>query len=100
MHSQYPPVLRLETHLEDQNTTIFKDNELIKDIKEKQKNTKRTAWFKLNSEDPNARNILYHDIPKYYVWKSTQRIWQRRKHDKVSDMIGRLHFINPNNLER
>ena len=29
MHSQDPPVIRLETHLEDKNTIVFKDQETI-----------------------------------------------------------------------
>ena len=32
MHAQDPPVIRLETHLEDQNTIVFKDNQKLSPI--------------------------------------------------------------------
>ena len=62
MNSHDPSVMRLDTHLEDQNFVIFQDDEKISDVIERQKMTKLTAWFKLNSEDPDANKHLYHDI--------------------------------------
>ena len=63
------------------------------------RDTKLTAWFKLNILDPDARDIKYLDIAKYYVWKSEPRKWIRRKR-KISDTISRMHMIHPNELER
>ena len=100
MHAQDPPVIRLETHLEDQNTIVFKDEQNIADVKNKNKLTKFSAWFELNKIDEQARKILYHDIPKFYVWKSIEKKWQKRKQNKTSNMIGRMFFINPKDTER
>ena len=100
MHAQDPPVIRLETHLEDKNTIIFKDSQKLAEIKNKNQMTKLTAYFFLNIVDENARNYLYHEIPKHYIWKSTERKWQRRKYGKTSNMLGRMYFINPNEMER
>ena len=100
MHFQTPPVLRLDLHLENKDTILFSDAEKVADIKNKQKLSKFTAWFKLNQEDIDARLHLYHDIPKYYVWKSTERVWQKRKRVSETKMIGRMHFISPNDMER
>ena len=76
MHDQSPSVIRLDTHLEGQNMIVFHDENKISEIKDIEKLTKLTAWFKLNSEDKDANQHLYHDIPKYYVWKSDKRIRQ------------------------
>jgi hypothetical protein len=101
MHSQDPSVIRLDTHLDGENTIVFKDDDLVKDINaKKQKNTKLTAWFELNKTDINARQYLYHDIPKYYVWKVASCLWSRRKHNKISRIIGRMYFISPSDTER
>ncbi|KAG8233181.1 hypothetical protein J437_LFUL008944 [Ladona fulva] len=35
------------------------------------------AVFAIN--DPFARTLLYADIPSYYTWNATRRIFQRRK---------------------
>ena len=99
MRSQDPPVMRLDTHLEDQNSIIYNDNDKMSNFQTKQRNTKLTAWFELKKTDISAKDILYHDIPKYYVWKPHLRIWSRRKHSKVTNMIGRMYFINPSNIE-
>ena len=62
--------------------------------------TKLTAYYYLNSVDEEARQYLYHEIPKYYIWKSAERKWQKRKYGKTSNMLDRMYFINPNEVER
>ena len=32
------------------------------------KDTTLIAWFALNHNDPDARDIKYHEIPEHYVW--------------------------------
>ena len=71
----------------------------MSNVQTRQRNTELTAWFELNKTDLSAKDILYHDLPKYYVWKPHLRIWSRRKHSKVTNMIGRMYFINPSNIE-
>ena len=100
MNAQDPPVIRLEMHLEDEQNIIFEEKELLGNVQSKFKNTKLTAWFKLNEDDEEARQHLYHNIPKYYIWKSQARIWQKRKFNKVSKMLGRMYFISPRETER
>ena len=100
MHEQGPSVIRLDTHLENQNTIVFKDDDKMGQIKNKVKLTKLTAWFELNKIDPDANQYLYHDIPRYYVWKNEKSMWHKRKYNKISDMIGRMYFISPSDTER
>jgi len=100
MHNQDPSVIRLDTHLENENTIIFKDEDKIGNLKNKNSDSKLTAWFKLNVTEPEANIHLYHDIPKYYVWKNDKKVWQKRKNDRISKMIGRMYFIAPSDTER
>ena len=79
---------------------MFKDQETISEIKNKHKLTKLTAFFLLNTIDLEARKYHYHEIPKYYVWKTKEREWKKRKSNKTSNMLGRMYFINPNEIER
>ena len=53
----------------------------------------------MNQQESEARDIKYLDIPKSYVWKSKERIWQKRK-KAVSRTISRLHLIQPSDVER
>ena len=101
MHDKSPSVMRLDMHNENQNTVVFKDNEKVDKIKQRStKLTKLTAWFQLNQTDEFANKLLYHDIPKHYVWKADKCIWSRRKFEKTSDMIGRLYYISPSEIEK
>ena len=79
MHQQSPSVMRLDTHLENDQTFVFNDDEKVKDVKNKNKNTKLTAFFLLNSTDDDAKKLLYHDIPKYYVWKYDKKNLAKKK---------------------
>ena len=100
MNQQFPPVIRLELHLEDQETIIFDDSDQIIDLQGKVKQTKLKAWFELNKFDKDARKHLYQDIPKYYCWIDSQRKWSKRKYGKVSQMIGRIYFVSPSDFEK
>ena len=53
MHAQDPPVIHLETHHEDQNTVVFKDNHKKANIKNK---NKLTAYFYLKTVINNFLN--------------------------------------------
>ncbi len=100
MHGQYPNVVLMDIHLEDQNTVTFDDKQSIADILEKgSRDTKLTAWFKLNQIDKDAHKIKYLDLAKYYVWKSQPRQWTKRKGNPVHS-ISRMHMINPSDIER
>ena len=42
-----------------------------------QKDSKLTAWFKLNSSDPYATQFLYPEIPVHYKWSDNK--WKKRE---------------------
>lgn len=58
-------------------------------------------FFKLNLRDENARQYYYQDIPKHYTYKKNKEdgtySWEKRQ--KHFNTIGRMHFINPSQIE-
>ncbi|XP_032457833.1 uncharacterized protein LOC100679775 isoform X5 [Nasonia vitripennis] len=57
-------------------------------------NTTLTAWFKLNANDPQARQYLYVDIPYFYVFNEKTKKWTPRKR-VWKPIISRMYFVNP-----
>ena len=51
----------------------------------------------MNLTDPEARNYLYPEFPRYYVWNKTRKQWTKRK---FSNVIGRVYAVNPSEGER
>eukprot|EP00122_Pirum_gemmata_P013091 Pgem_evm1s12180 len=47
----------------------------------------------MNSQDANARNFLYHEIPEHYSWEAKNKKWKKRKRN--SETIGRIAFVSP-----
>ncbi|KAG8235130.1 hypothetical protein J437_LFUL012326 [Ladona fulva] len=46
-------------------------------------NTALTAFFQLRQSDTLARKVLYDDVPSYYTWNATSRIFQRKQETSV-----------------
>jgi hypothetical protein len=49
-------------------------------------------YFKMNIEDPKARQYLYREFPKHYIWVKSGKYWKLRKQ---YFQIGRLVYANP-----
>jgi len=91
MHEEYPSVIALTVHLPNEQYVIYNENQSAENILNN-KETTLTEYFELNKNDPEARNYLYTEIPKHYIWQKKKWIKRKRK----SDMIGRMIFIPPN----
>ena len=57
--------------------------------------TTLTAFFRKNTEDPNAREVLYPDFPSKFVWKDDTKEWQTRQQGTA---LGRVPTV-PFNLK-
>ena len=55
------------------------------------------AWFKLNENDNNAHQYLYHNIPNHYTFYNKK--WSLRKRDSKK-VIGRMYLCSPSEGER
>ena len=70
MHEQSHTIYRLSIHLPDQQRVYFQAGQEAEAVeREASRRTHLTAWFELNSEDPNAREFLYNEIPLHYVFR-------------------------------
>ena len=78
-HSTFS-VDRLPIHLPDMQSVFFIPGEEDEALREAlEKDSKLTAFFDLNSNDPHARQFLYADIPLHYRWDTDTDTWKRCK---------------------
>lgn len=101
LSAMHPSVLMLQVHLENFQTVRFEDDDDLKKLmnEERLKRSMLTEFFHMNSTDEEARrlNCLYKNFPRYFVWDSSKRVWNRRKRGVV---VGRLCTVNPSEDER
>ena len=64
MHAKKPTVYRLPVHLEGQQLVYCNAGDNPEDVLERaaNKETRLTAWFKINQSNPNARNTTYQNF--------------------------------------
>lgn len=93
MHSQSHTIIRLQVHLPDQQNVYFTKDNVASVANRDPKDTTLTAWFKLNTEDSAAREILYTDIPQHYVFDNYARKWNPRQRGAQS-IIGRMYTVH------
>ena len=63
---KYPNVTKLPCHLEGEQLVTFDEEDNLDEALEKSEKTKLTEFFRLNREDPEANNLTYLDLPRYY----------------------------------
>ena len=103
-----PTVVTLDLHLEGQQEVHYQSNTSPQYLSQNPpKKTKLEAFFALCQADSFACTLLYHQVPEYYVWKTAQHSWDRRRvggtrsiqQDGTSvihgDAIGRLPMCSP-----
>ncbi|CAH2020235.1 unnamed protein product [Acanthoscelides obtectus] len=102
MHDMSHAIIKLFVHLPNMQQVYFNTNSTIPDVVERAatQHTTLTGWFALNTQDEEARQYTYVQIPYNYVWKITQtRIWvERQRH--FNRIIPRLYFVHPREGER
>ena len=95
VHFRSVPVIKLPFHLEGEQWVRFEEssanNVAVTVAMNADNNTQQTAWFELNKTDLFAREFVYADIPKHYVYKKGK--WTRRK-TGVRPVV-RLPFVFP-----
>ena len=94
MHNEFPSITRLAIHLPGEQIAYFNDNQDLNKVQNKMIATTLTAWFEKNKTDIEARNILYPDFPKHYIWNKSKKQWVKRK-NKIFDTIGRVYMAHP-----
>ncbi|XP_063781211.1 uncharacterized protein LOC134929546 [Pseudophryne corroboree] len=98
MHDRSHAVIRLPVHLPNQQTIIFEqgnENEAL--LAAQTGRTKLESWFDLNSNNPQAQQWLYSEIPQHYVY--THGNWQERQRGG-ENIVARLYTVSLKNEER
>ena len=85
-------------HLENGQIIQFKENDDPTTILNKNDKTQLTEYITLNSENDFARTLLYHDIPKYFVWNNQTKMYKLKVKPNY-DIVGRMYFVHPSNIE-
>lgn len=89
----------MPVHLPDCQPIIFQEGaEREAILRSERQCSMLTGWFQLNRTDPNARKLLYSQIPLYYTWKSNDHEWSPRRRN-APKVIARIFNINPNQEE-
>ncbi|GBP35444.1 hypothetical protein EVAR_94895_1 [Eumeta japonica] len=74
IHEREPAVQHLAVHLENGQRVYFTKDSARKIASEPPQNT-LTAFFQLCQTDPFAKTLLYVDVPIYYTWDKTRKIF-------------------------
>ncbi|XP_053213883.1 uncharacterized protein LOC128397216 [Panonychus citri] len=88
-------VVSLPVHLPNQHFITFQDTNELNAAAAATRHTKLTAWFELNNLYDDVP--IYPQVPTQFVWFDNK--WNKRVYS-VSDVIGRLHIVPPNQSER
>ena len=107
IHERYPTVVHLSVHLENGQRVYFTEDNLHERVNEPPKTT-LTAFFLLCQQDDFAKTLLYCDVPKYYTWDASRKVFKRRVQGaavrdhpglRATDALGRVYTVHPNNFE-
>ncbi|KAG7586074.1 P-loop containing nucleoside triphosphate hydrolase [Arabidopsis thaliana x Arabidopsis arenosa] len=97
------PVLKLSFHVEGKQPAYFKGKEVISDVLDRilNRDSQFMAWLTLNRNDgigkngKRARELLYAEIPAYFTWDGTNKLWNKRSRGWS---LGRINYV-PRKLE-
>lgn len=107
LHERYPTVTHLDVHLENGQRVYFNENNLIDRIANPPKTT-LTEFFELCKIDTFAKTLLYSEVPKYFTWDKSKKVFNRRKQGKIveghdgirsNDALGRVYTVHLRNFE-
>jgi hypothetical protein len=88
IHDRHPTVVHLSVHLENGQRVYF-TAENAEERAERPPNTTLTAFFQLCQQDDFARTLLYPEVPKYYTWNTSRKVFckENKEHEFQVMMI-------------
>ncbi|CAN6832085.1 unnamed protein product [Brassica oleracea] len=92
IHKRKPSVEKLIIHLEGEHNITIKSTDNLGRVIRKPgiEKTMFTEWMVLCRRSEFARTLTYVQIPEYFVWNNTTKVWSERKKGKT---IGRIVAI-------
>lgn len=100
LHKEFPSVQRLTVHLPDHQLVMFDAmaGDAAAHAAAEATTSTLLQWFALNIRDPDARTLLYKDVPQHYKWDQSHKVWQRRRY-KGCKKVARMHGVSSHNVE-
>ena len=98
MHDKSHIIIRLAVHLPLQHNVYYRNGDEQGAVDRNQRTT-LTACFKLNEEDQNAHQYLYHEIPEHYTFDQRAKKWNPRRR-QTAPIIGRMYQAQPSDPQR
>ena len=101
MHQEFPHIVHLQVHLEGQHLVSWREDNAapIQEIVDQagNKDTTLMGYFKANEKYPEARQLLYQDMPLKFTWNKSKRIWSPRKNRQFC--LGCMYYAHPSSGE-
>ncbi|CAN7053526.1 unnamed protein product [Brassica rapa subsp. trilocularis] len=99
IHKRKPSVEKLIIHLEGEHNITIKSTDNLGRVIRKPgiEKTMFTEWMVLCRRSEFARTLTYVQIPEYFVWNNTTKVWSERKKGKT---IGRIVAVHPSAGDR
>ena len=107
IHERSITVVKLAVHLENGQRVYFTRGNLQQRLQDPPRTT-LTAFFELCRQDSFAKRIIYCDVPRFYTWDHSKKIFQRRKQGEEvrkcpgvfsADALARVYTVHPSNEE-
>ena len=107
IHERHPTVVHLAVHLENGQRVYFTEDNLYERVNDPPRTT-LTAFFLLCQKDDFAKTLLYCNVPKYYTWDASGKVFKRRVQGiavvdypdvRETDALGRVYTVHHNNFE-
>jgi hypothetical protein len=107
IHDRHPTVVHLSVQLENGQRVYF-TAENAEERAAQPLNTILTAFFQLCQQDDFAKTLLYPEVPKYYTWNTSRKVFCKRKQGarvagyddiRATDALGRVYTIHQNSAE-
>uniref|UniRef100_A0A0D3BIS7 ATP-dependent DNA helicase n=1 Tax=Brassica oleracea var. oleracea TaxID=109376 RepID=A0A0D3BIS7_BRAOL len=99
IHKRKPSVEKLIIHLEGEHTITIKATDNLGRVIRKPgiEKTTFTECMVLCRRSSFARTLTYVQIPEYFVWNNSTKVWSERKKGKT---IGRIVVVHPSAGDR
>jgi hypothetical protein len=97
MHHNYPPVVRLQLHLPDQQMVLFDPEAQHILHQSNMHKTNLTEFFVACHKYPQAQALTYPQMAHHFVWNNRKKEWTLRQKGKA---VGRVYFAGPAAGER
>jgi len=107
IHERHPTVIHLAVHLENGQRVYFTQDNLHERVNDPPRTT-LIAFFLLCQKDDFAKTLLYCDVPKYYIWDASGKVFKRRVQGtavhgypniRETDALGRVYTVHPDSFE-